>query len=60
MESGEEGFLVELRGEEVHAVVRAYSVPVSRLMRLGGPVARVGQRCVAVLYTMALGRAARG
>lgn len=60
VESGEEGFLVELRGVDVYAVVRAYSVPVSRVMRALGPVARLGQRSVAVLYTVALGRAARG
>jgi uncharacterized protein (UPF0548 family) len=60
VESGEEGFLVELRGDEVYAVVRAYSVPVNRVMRRLGPVARLGQRAVAVLYTVALARAARG
>jgi uncharacterized protein (UPF0548 family) len=60
LESGEEGFLVERRGEDVYAVVIAYSVPVSRVARLGGPVTLVGQRLAALLYLYALRRAARG
>jgi uncharacterized protein (UPF0548 family) len=59
VESGEEAFVVELRGQDVYAVVLAYSVPVSRLFRLGGPVTRSGQRAVAQLYLRALARAAR-
>jgi len=59
VESGEEGFLVERRGAEVYAVVRAYSRPGSRLMRLGGPVGRWGQHLAAVGYLRALQRAAR-
>jgi uncharacterized protein (UPF0548 family) len=60
VESGEEGFLVEQRGEDVYAVVLAYSVPVWRVARLLGPLTRVGQRAVAGLYLRALQRAARG
>jgi uncharacterized protein (UPF0548 family) len=59
LERGEEGFLVEQRGEDVYAVVRAYSVPARLVMRLGGPLSRLGQRGVAGLYARALARAAR-
>lgn len=59
-ESGEEGFLVERRGEEVHAVIRAYARPATALTRLGGPLTWVGQRVAAQGYLRALQRAADG
>jgi uncharacterized protein (UPF0548 family) len=60
VESGEEGFLVERRGDDVYAVVRAYSRPSGWLLRLGGPVTRWGQHLAALGYLRALQRAARG
>ena len=59
VESGEEGFLVERRGDDVYAVVRAYSRPASRLARLGGPVTWRLQRLAASGYLRALQRAGR-
>ncbi|NYG05896.1 uncharacterized protein (UPF0548 family) [Phycicoccus badiiscoriae] len=59
VESGEEGFLVERRGTQVYAVVRAYSRPGGRLMRLVGPVGRWLQHIAALGYLNALKRAAR-
>ncbi len=58
-ESGEEGFLVERRGEDVYAVVRAYSVPATRLARLGGPVTWRLQHLAALGYLRAIALAAR-
>ena len=57
--SGEEGFIVERRGDDVVGVIRAYSRPATRLARLGGPVTRVLQRATALAYLAALRRAAR-
>jgi uncharacterized protein (UPF0548 family) len=59
-ESGEEGFLVERRGDDVYAVIRAYARPATALARLGGPVTWVGQRAAAEGYLRALQRAADG
>jgi uncharacterized protein (UPF0548 family) len=59
VESGEEGFVVERRGDEVWAVVRAYSRPASRLARLGGPLTWRLQRLAAHGYLRALQRAVR-
>jgi uncharacterized protein (UPF0548 family) len=58
-EAGEEGFLVERRGDDVVGVIRAYSRPATRLARLGGPLTRVLQRLTAIAYLAALRRAAR-
>lgn len=58
VESGEEGFLVEREGEDVYAVIRAYSVPVHPVARLGGPVTSRLQRLAALGYIAALRRAA--
>jgi uncharacterized protein (UPF0548 family) len=58
VESGEEGFLIERRGEAVYAVVRAYSRPAWRAARLAGPLLRWGQRAAAQGYLLALHRAA--
>lgn len=59
-ESGEEGFLVERRGDEVYAAIRAYARPATVLTRLGGPLTWVGQRLAARGYLRALQRAADG
>ena len=59
VESGEEGFLVERRGDEVWAVIRAYARADRWLTRLGGPVTWRLQRVVAVGYLRALRRAVR-
>ena len=59
LESGEEGFLVERRGAEVYAVVRAYTRPGGWLTRLGGPVTWRLQRVAALGYLRALQRAVR-
>jgi uncharacterized protein (UPF0548 family) len=59
IESGEEGFLVERRGDEVYAVVRAYTRPAGWLTRLGGPVTWRLQRVAALGYLRALNRAVR-
>ncbi|HEV7145495.1 MAG TPA: DUF1990 domain-containing protein [Pedococcus sp.] len=57
VESGEEGFLVELRGAEVYAVVRAYSVPAHWLARAASPVLPRLQGVAALGYVRALRRA---
>ena len=57
LESGEEGFLVERRSEEVYAVVRAYTRPGGWLTRLGGPLTWRLQRVAALGYLRALQRA---
>jgi uncharacterized protein (UPF0548 family) len=59
VESGEEGFLVERRGDDVYAVVRAYARPASWLTRLAGPVTWRAQRVAAHGYLRALQRAVR-
>ena len=59
VESGEEGFLVERRGDEVWAVIRAYARADRWLTRLGGPVTWRLQRVVALGYLRALRRAVR-
>jgi uncharacterized protein (UPF0548 family) len=59
-ESGEEGFLVERRGEDVYAVVRAYARPANVMTRLGGPLTWLGQRVAAEGYLRALQHAAAG
>ena len=59
-ESGEEGFLVERRGDDVYAVIRAYARPATLLTRLGGPLTWVGQRVAAQGYLRALQHAADG
>ena len=59
LESGEEGFLVERRGDGVYAVVRAYTRPGGWLTRLGGPVTWRAQRLAALGYLRALQRAVR-
>jgi uncharacterized protein (UPF0548 family) len=58
VESGEEGFLVERRGEDVYAVVRAYSNPARTLARLAGPLLWRGQQLAAHGYLSAMRRAA--
>ncbi|HEV7172539.1 DUF1990 domain-containing protein [Pedococcus sp.] len=60
VESGEEGFLVERRGEDVYAVVRAYSTPAWTLARLAGPLLWRGQQLAARGYLRAMQRAADG
>ena len=59
VESGEEGFLVERRGDEVWAVIRAYARPGGWPARLGGPVTWQLQRLAALGYLRALRRAVR-
>jgi uncharacterized protein (UPF0548 family) len=59
IESGEEGFLIERRGEDVYAVVRAYSRAAHWMTRLGGPVTWRAQRVAALGYLRALQRAVR-
>ena len=59
VESGEEGFQVERRGDDVYAVVRAYSRPAWRVARLAGPLLWAGQQVAARGYLRALHRAAR-
>jgi uncharacterized protein (UPF0548 family) len=59
VESGEEGFLVERRGDDVYAVVRAYARPASWLTRLGGPLTWLAQLLAAHGYLRALQRAVR-
>jgi uncharacterized protein (UPF0548 family) len=59
IESGEEGFLIERRDDEVHAVVRAYTRHGGWLTRLGGPVTWRLQRVAAQGYLRALQRAVR-
>jgi len=58
-ESGEEGFLIERRGDDVYAVVRAYARPASWVTRLGGPLTWQAQRLAALGYLRALARAVR-
>jgi uncharacterized protein (UPF0548 family) len=60
VESGEEGFLVERRGDDVYAVVRAYSNPAWALARLAGPLLWRGQQLAARGYLRAMQRAADG
>ncbi len=60
LESGEEGFLVERRGDEVYAVIRAYSVAARLPARLGGPISWQLQKVAAQGYLRALQRAADG
>jgi uncharacterized protein (UPF0548 family) len=60
MESGEEGFLVERRGDEAYGVIRAYARPAILLARLGGPVSWQLQKVAALGYLRALQRAADG
>lgn len=60
VENGEEGFLVERRGEEVYAVVRAYSNPAWAVARMAGPLLWRGQQLAALGYVRALARAASG
>ena len=59
VESGEEGFLVERRGDDVFAVVRAYTRPGGWLTRIGGPLTWRLQRVAALGYLRALQRAVR-
>ena len=59
LESGEEGFLVERRGEDVYAVVRAYARASAWPARLGGPLTWRLQRIAALGYLRALQRAVR-
>ena len=59
IESGEEGFLVERRGDDVYAVVRAYTRHGGWLTRLGGPLTWRLQRVAALGYLRALQRAVR-
>ena len=59
IESGEEGFLVERRGADVYAVVRAYTRHGGWLTRLGGPITWRLQRVAALGYLRALQRAVR-
>lgn len=59
VESGEEGFLVERRGDDVYAVVRAYARPASWLTRLGGALTWRAQLLAAKGYLRALQRAVR-
>jgi uncharacterized protein (UPF0548 family) len=56
-ESGEEGFLVERRGDDVYAVVRAYARADRLATRLAGPVTWRLQRLAAHGYLRALQRA---
>lgn len=60
VESGEEGFLVERRGEDVYAVVRAYSNPAWAVARVAGPLLWRGQHLAALGYLRAIQRAADG
>lgn len=59
IESGEEGFLVERRGEDVYAMVRAYTRHGGWVTRLGGPLTWRLQRVAALGYLRALQRAVR-
>jgi uncharacterized protein (UPF0548 family) len=60
MASGEEGFLIERRGDEVYAVIRSYSRSATLLARLGGPLTWQGQRVTALGYLRVLRLATRG
>ncbi|MEO5981669.1 MAG: DUF1990 domain-containing protein [Pedococcus sp.] len=60
LESGEEGFLVERRGDDVYGVIRAYSRAATLPARLGGPVSWQLQKVAALGYLRALRRAADG
>jgi uncharacterized protein (UPF0548 family) len=55
-ESGEEGFVVERRDGATFFTVSAFSKPVERIARLGGPVGRVLQRSITRRYVVALRR----
>jgi uncharacterized protein (UPF0548 family) len=55
-ESGEEGFLVEREGDDVYAVIRAYSVAVHPAARVGGPLTRRLQWLAALGYIAAIRR----
>lgn len=58
---GMEEFTVELADDDVvHGVVRASSRPGALVVRLAGPVGRVGQHLMARRYLRALERLARG
>ncbi len=59
IESGEEGFLVERRGDDVYAVVRAYTRHGGWLTRIGGPLTWRLQRVAALGYLRALHHAVR-
>ena len=55
-ESGEESFVLELRGDATYFIVRAFSNPVDPLARLSGPIGRAVQRSVTRRYLSALRR----
>lgn len=57
-ESGEEAFLVSREGDEIWFTVRAYSRPARPLLRLAGPLGRLGQRVFARRYAACLRRLA--
>jgi uncharacterized protein (UPF0548 family) len=59
VETGEEGFLVERRGDEVWGVIRAYARPGGLLARLGGRLTWRLQVVAANGYLRALQRAVR-
>jgi uncharacterized protein (UPF0548 family) len=59
-ESGEESFLVSLRGDDVVFTTRVFSRLASPLARLGGPVSRAVQAAALDRYVGSIAKAARG
>jgi len=59
-ERGEESFVVTLEGDDVVFTMRAFSLPATRLARLGGPVTTLAQSVALGRYTAAVRRAAGG
>src|SRR4051812_42150304 len=59
-ESGEESFVVSLRGDDVVFTTRVFSRLASPLARLGGPVSRAVQAAALDRYVASIEGAARG
>jgi uncharacterized protein (UPF0548 family) len=58
-ESGEESFVVGLRGDDVVFTTRVFSRPATPLARLGGPVSRAVQAAALDRYVASIERAAQ-
>ena len=59
-ESGEEAFILERSDDVARFTVRAFSRPVTRLARLGGPVTSWAQNAMAARYLDVLAKGAEG
>lgn len=59
-EAGEEAFVISREGDQVWFTVRAYSRPARPLLRLAGPLGRLGQLAFARRYGSCLRRLATG